>query len=101
MSADDLTTVLVHQERPFLHPEYAWKLGDERYRVSVDSPISDETNRATTVKEEEESGQTWLATVANTMIYFRNRRLLYYGTADRYVGVAETSGSHTPQKAHK
>lgn len=56
----DLTGVLQHAEQPFLFPEFAW----------------------------ERQGFAVRTTVANTLVPFRGKWLLYYGAADRYIGVA-------------
>jgi predicted GH43/DUF377 family glycosyl hydrolase len=57
----DLTRVLKHAEAPFLYPEFEW----------------------------ENQGFSGPAVVANTLVPFKGRWLLYYGGADRYVGYAE------------
>jgi beta-1,2-mannosidase len=56
----DLTTVLKHQEQPFLYPELDW----------------------------EKKGFTEWATVANGLVCFKGNWLLYYGAADRVIGLA-------------
>jgi len=56
----DLTTVLKYPNKPFLYPELEW----------------------------EKKGFTEPATVANTLVPFKGRWLLYYGAADRYIGLA-------------
>ena len=61
----DLKTVLKEQQEPFLHPEYDW----------------------------EKNGFTDHTTVANGMVLFKGQWLLYYGAADRVIGLA-TCASH-------
>jgi predicted GH43/DUF377 family glycosyl hydrolase len=56
----DATTVLQELDRPFLYAEYDWEL----------------------------KGFTNGATVANTLVPFQGRWLLYYGAADRHIGLA-------------
>jgi predicted GH43/DUF377 family glycosyl hydrolase len=57
---NDLKTVMQEEAKPFLHPEWGW----------------------------EKSGFTDRTTVANTLVPFKGRWLLYYGAADRYIGLA-------------
>ena len=57
---DDLLTVLKRQDQPFLYPELDW----------------------------ETKGFTDSTTVANTLVPFKGQWLLYYGAADRHIGVA-------------
>ena len=57
---NDLTTVLKHQKEPFLYPEYEW----------------------------EKHGMTGNTTVSNGLVYFKDTWLLYYGAADRVIGLA-------------
>lgn len=57
----DLTRVLQEQQEPFLFPEYDWEM----------------------------RGFTNTTTVANTLVPFQNKWLLYYGGADRHIGLAE------------
>jgi beta-1,2-mannosidase len=57
---NDLTTVLQEQKEPFLWPEFVW----------------------------EKDGFTGSTTVANTLVPFKGKWLLYYGAADRCVGLA-------------
>ncbi|MCY2996318.1 MAG: hypothetical protein NTY19_52000 [Planctomycetota bacterium] len=61
----DLKTVLKEQKEPFLYPEYDW----------------------------EKQGFTGHTTVANGMVPFKGQWLLYYGAADRVIGLA-TCPSH-------
>jgi predicted GH43/DUF377 family glycosyl hydrolase len=56
----DLSAVLKHADQPFLYPELDW----------------------------EKQGFTGLTTVANTLVPFQGRWLLYYGAADRVIGLA-------------
>jgi predicted GH43/DUF377 family glycosyl hydrolase len=56
----DLKTVLKEQKEPFLYPEYEW----------------------------EKSGFTGDTTVANGMVPFKGRWMLYYGGADTVIGLA-------------
>jgi predicted GH43/DUF377 family glycosyl hydrolase len=56
----DMRTVLKEQKEPFLYPEYDW----------------------------EKHGMTGHATVANGLVCFKGRWLLYYGAADRVIGLA-------------
>ena len=56
----DLKTVLKEQKEPFLYPEYEW----------------------------EKQGFTGQTTVANGLVHFKGRWLLYYGAADRVIGLA-------------
>ena len=56
----DLKTVLKEQSAPFLYPEFDW----------------------------EKHGFTSSATVANGLVPFMGRWLLYYGAADRRIGLA-------------
>ncbi len=56
----DLTTVLKHQDQPFLYPEHDW----------------------------ETTGFIERTTVANGLVHFQGQWLLYYGAADRVIGVA-------------
>lgn len=56
----DLSSVLKHADQPFLYPELDW----------------------------EKQGFTGLTTVANTLVPFQGRWLLYYGAADRVIGLA-------------
>lgn len=60
ISRDDLTTVLQHPDGPFLYPELDW----------------------------EKKGFTDHTTVANTLVPFQGKWLLYYGGADRCIGLA-------------
>jgi len=57
---NDLTSVLKESKVPFLYPEYPW----------------------------EKKGMTAETTVSNGLIYFKGKWLLYYGAADRYIGLA-------------
>ena len=57
---NDLKTVLEEQKEPFLYPELEW----------------------------EKKGFTDPATVANTLVPLKGRWLLYYGAADRCIGLA-------------
>ena len=57
---NDVTTVLKEQKQPFLYPEHDW----------------------------EKKGFTGSTTVANGLVYFKGQWLLYYGAADRYIGLA-------------
>jgi len=57
---NDLKTVLKHQDEPFLYPQRDW----------------------------EKKGFTGRTTVANGMVYFKGEWLLYYGGADRVIGLA-------------
>ena len=50
-----------HPDQPFLFPEYDW----------------------------EKKGFIERTTVANALVPFKGRWLLYYGAADRYIGLAE------------
>lgn len=61
---NDLTTVLKHQDQPFLYPELDW----------------------------EKKGFTGRTTVANGLVYFKGEWLLYYGAADRVIGLATCAG---------
>lgn len=56
----DRRSVLRHAKEPFLHPEHDW----------------------------EREGFTARTTVANALVPFRGRWLLYYGAADRHIGLA-------------
>jgi predicted GH43/DUF377 family glycosyl hydrolase len=56
----DLTSVLQYQERPFLYPEFDW----------------------------EKQGFTGHTTVANGLVCYKGQWLLYYGAADRVIGLA-------------
>ncbi len=56
----DLTRVLREQKEPFLYPEYDW----------------------------EKRGFIRNATVSNGMVYFEGKWMLYYGAADRRIGLA-------------
>lgn len=56
----DRTTVLEYQEEPFLYPEHEW----------------------------EKEGMTGRTTVSNGLVHFKGRWLLYYGAADRVIGLA-------------
>ena len=58
--ADEPTRLLQRQDRPFLHAEHEWEL----------------------------HGFTPPAVVANGLVYFRGEWLLYYGAADRRIGLA-------------
>ena len=58
---ENLTTVLQHQYRPFLQPEFDWEM---KGYCSVP------------------------ATVANGLVFFKGEWLLYYGGADRHIGLA-------------
>jgi len=64
---DDLRTVLKEQKEPFLYPEYEW----------------------------EKRGMTGNTTVANGLVSFKGRWLLYYGGADTVIGLA-TCGEELP-----
>jgi len=57
---NDLKTVLKEQKEPFLYPEYDW----------------------------EKKGFTGDTTVANGLVPFKGRWMLYYGAADRCIGLA-------------
>jgi len=61
---NDLTTVRKQQDRPFLYPELDW----------------------------EKKGFTGRTTVANGLVYFKGKWLLYYGAADRVIGLATCAG---------
>ena len=61
LDGGDACSVLHELDRPFLYPEFDWEL----------------------------KGFTDAATVANTLVPFRGRWLLYYGAADRHIGLAE------------
>lgn len=61
---DDLTTVLKYQDQPFLYPELEW----------------------------ETKGFVGRTTVANGLVYFKGNWLLYYGGADRVIGLAACKG---------
>ncbi len=56
----DMTTVLKHQDQPFLYPQHDW----------------------------EETGFIERTTVANGLVHFKDQWLLYYGAADRAIGLA-------------
>ncbi len=56
----DMMTVLKHQDKPFLYPERDW----------------------------EKVGFTGLTTVANGLVHFKGQWFLYYGAADRVIGLA-------------
>jgi predicted GH43/DUF377 family glycosyl hydrolase len=60
IDCNDLTTLLKEQKEPFLYPEYDW----------------------------EKKGFTGDTTVANTLVLFKGKWWLYYGGADRYIGLA-------------
>ncbi|MCY3018260.1 MAG: hypothetical protein NTW87_04405, partial [Planctomycetota bacterium] len=62
---NNLTTVLKDPNKPFLSPELEW----------------------------EKRGFTEPAVVANTLVPFKGRWLLYYGGADRVIGVATCTNS--------
>jgi predicted GH43/DUF377 family glycosyl hydrolase len=57
---NDFTTVLEEQQQPFLYPEHDW----------------------------EKKGFTGYTTVANGLVRFKGQWLLYYGAADRVIGLA-------------
>ena len=57
---NDLTSILKYQEQPFLYPEYDW----------------------------EKHGFTGNTIVANGMVTFKGQWLIYYGAADRVIGLA-------------
>ena len=57
---NDLTSVLKYQSQPFLYPEMEWEM----------------------------KGFVGRTTVANGLVYFKGQWLLYYGAADRVIGVA-------------
>ena len=57
---NDLKTVLKEQKEPFLYPEYEW----------------------------EKRGMTGNTTVSNGLVYFKDKWRLYYGAADRVIGLA-------------
>ncbi len=57
---NDLTTVLKYQKQPFLFPEHDW----------------------------EKKGFVGRTTVSNGLVYFKGKWLLYYGGADRVIGLA-------------
>lgn len=57
---NDLQTVLQEQKEPFLWPEYDW----------------------------EKRGMTAMTTVANGLVFFEGKWMLYYGAADRVIGLA-------------
>jgi predicted GH43/DUF377 family glycosyl hydrolase len=86
IAPDDLTTVLEHQDRPFLYPELPWEVGGDRYRAAVLPPIRNEEweNRYSDTAD----SSVTLAVVANSLVWFDGQWLLYYGAADRYIGVA-------------
>lgn len=63
ISLDDLTTVIDKTDSPTLYPEYGWE-------ISAHSPIP--------------------CLVCNTIVYFNDRWNMYYGGADRYIGLAYT-----------
>jgi predicted GH43/DUF377 family glycosyl hydrolase len=56
----DITKALKQQKEPFLWPEHKWEI----------------------------EGMTGYTTVANTLVPFRGKWFLYYGAADRVIGVA-------------
>ena len=56
----DLMTVLAHQDRPFLHAEHDWEM----------------------------AGFIERTTVANGLVHFKGQWHLYYGAADRMIGLA-------------
>jgi len=60
----DMKTVLKEQKEPFLYPEYEW----------------------------EKKGFTGRTTVANGLVRFKGKWLLYYGAADRVIGMATRVG---------
>ena len=69
VSRDDLFTILKDQPEPFLYPEYEW----------------------------EKRGFVDFTTVANTLVPFKGRWWLYYGAADRCIGLATfTLPTHAP-----
>jgi beta-1,2-mannosidase len=61
----DRTTLLEELKEPFLYPEYDW----------------------------EKKGMTGNTTVANGLVPFKGRWLLYYGAADRVIGLASCARS--------
>ena len=60
MDANKVSTLLKEQDKPFLFPELEW----------------------------EKKGFTEDTVVANTLVPFKGRWLLYYGAADRCIGLA-------------
>lgn len=65
VSADDLTTVLAVQEKPFIYPQYDWEL-----KGNIPVP----------------------ATVCNTIVNWQNEWTIYYGAADHVIGRAVEKG---------
>ena len=61
---NDLKTLLREQKEPFLYPEHEW----------------------------EKRGMTGHTTVSNGLVYFKGKWLLYYGAADRVIGLATCAG---------
>jgi len=64
----DMTTVLAYQKEPFLYPEYDW----------------------------EKRGMTGDTTVSNGLVPFEDRWFLYYGGADRVIGLATCAREDRP-----
>ncbi len=60
MDAENPTKALERTDKPFIYAEYDWEL----------------------------QGFTPIAVVANGMVYFKGKCLLYYGAADRRIGLA-------------
>lgn len=81
---NDMVSVLKHQKRPFLYPELPWEYGDERYRTMVVPAMPSPDGGG----NQEHQPNVTLAVVSNTLIQFRGEWLLYYGAADRYIGLA-------------
>jgi len=65
---NDLKTVLKEQKEPFLYPEYEW----------------------------EKRGFTGNTTVANGLVPFKGQWFLYYGAADRVIGLATCAKTKQP-----
>ena len=60
MDAENPLKLLKRADKPFIHAEHDWEL----------------------------QGFTPVAVVANGMVYFKGKWLLYYGAADRRIGLA-------------
>ena len=69
----DRKTVLREQAEPFLYPEYDW----------------------------EKRGMTGNTTVANGLVFYQGRWLLYYGAADHVIGLASCRDASSAGKAVK
>ena len=73
VDAKDLSTILKEQDQPFLYPELEW----------------------------EKRGFTADTVVANALVPFKGRWLLYYGAADRCIGLAVfTPATGSPWECH-